>query len=206
MLPDVSEMTRVLTQRKSAASARGIEIKRWPDEDAEMLRVVAPMQPRVVLEIGVRDGGWMWMIRPFLPAAVDYIALDIVMGRRWPEIRAMLSADGVSCSDVVGASNDESTFARVRQLLNGRSVDLLHVDANHAESAALADFDRYAPLVRPGGAVWMHDAHPRHGPWRALGTICTTERRLRVDKIFQCWSSHWEDPGKYCGNAVLVMI
>jgi len=38
-----------------------------------------------------------------------------------------------------------------------RSIDLLFIDGDHSEAGVSADIQKYAPLVRPGGCVLLHD-------------------------------------------------
>lgn len=43
-------------------------------------------------------------------------------------------------------------------------VDLLHVDAGHSYEECLADLNDWAPKVRPGGAICVHDYGEPHNP------------------------------------------
>ncbi len=45
----------------------------------------------------------------------------------------------------------------VSKFLNGRKLDLLFVDGDHSYTGVRADFEVYAPFVRPGGVVAFHD-------------------------------------------------
>lgn len=42
----------------------------------------------------------------------------------------------------------------------GRPLDLVFIDGGHTEEAAQADFAGWAPHVRPGGALVIHDVFP----------------------------------------------
>ena len=41
---------------------------------------------------------------------------------------------------------------------NGISIDYLHIDADHHYEGVRLDFDLFAPLVREGGVITLHDA------------------------------------------------
>lgn len=62
---------------------------------------------------------------------------------------------------VKGASAATSTVERVQNLLDAQSVDLLFIDGDHSYDGAMADFEAYRPLVRPGGWVAFHDIVPQ---------------------------------------------
>ena len=60
-------------------------------------------------------------------------------------------------------SHDPETVAEVERLLAGRPVEFLMLDGDHTYEGVRADFELYAPLVRPGGVIAFHDVlpHPR---------------------------------------------
>ena len=62
---------------------------------------------------------------------------------------------------VNGDSSDTSVVAQVRDVLDGRSIDLLFIDGDHSYEGVKGDFERYAPMVSPGGAVLFHDIQPQ---------------------------------------------
>lgn len=39
------------------------------------------------------------------------------------------------------------------------SIDILHLDGNHSEAAALADVHHWLPKVKPGGYIWFDDCN-----------------------------------------------
>jgi predicted O-methyltransferase YrrM len=44
--------------------------------------------------------------------------------------------------------------------LDGNPLDVLFIDGDHSYEGVRADFEQYAPLVRPGGIVALHDINP----------------------------------------------
>ena len=48
----------------------------------------------------------------------------------------------------------------VLEALGGAEVDVLLIDGDHTYEGAKQDFDDYAPLVREGGLVILHDTIP----------------------------------------------
>ena len=54
-------------------------------------------------------------------------------------------------------SHAERTAAQVGVALNGKLLDLLFLDGDHSLQGVTRDFDMYAPLVREGGVIALHD-------------------------------------------------
>jgi predicted O-methyltransferase YrrM len=49
------------------------------------------------------------------------------------------------------------TSAWAVQLFSDESIDILHIDGNHTEEAALEDATLYLPKVKKGGYIWFDD-------------------------------------------------
>jgi predicted O-methyltransferase YrrM len=54
-------------------------------------------------------------------------------------------------------SHSPDTLASVKQILQGRKLDLLFIDGDHSFEGVRADSEMYMPLVRSGGLVVFHD-------------------------------------------------
>lgn len=67
-----------------------------------------------------------------------------------------------------------------------RPIDLLFLDGDHSYEGVRADFLAWAPKVRPGGVLCMHDvANPAHqGPRRVVDEL------LRGDPAWQVLGTH----------------
>ena len=72
-----------------------------------------------------------------------------------PGLRATLAAAGLEdrVTAVVGRSETVACWWR-------HEVDLVFIDGGHSEAAARADLRGWAPWVRPGGALVIHDVFP----------------------------------------------
>lgn len=121
-------------------------------ELAEVLFRAALEDPpiRVVVEIGSAWGGTLYAWGR-LPARPDVYAITL-HHFGFPEGP---SAHGAVVLD--GDSHERATLQRLKDQLGGRPVDLLFIDGDHTMAGALADWRMYAPLVRPGGLVLVHD-------------------------------------------------
>ncbi|RLV54926.1 class I SAM-dependent methyltransferase [Aeromicrobium phragmitis] len=72
-----------------------------------------------------------------------------------PSLRRALFAAGLEdvVVPIVGRSTTVSAFWRT-------PVDLVFIDGGHTDDAAQADYAGWAPWVRPGGALVIHDVFP----------------------------------------------
>ncbi|MDE2099475.1 MAG: class I SAM-dependent methyltransferase [Patescibacteria group bacterium] len=54
-------------------------------------------------------------------------------------------------------SQKPETIAKVKAALGGGALDFLFIDGGHDYATVKADYENYAPLVRPGGVIAFHD-------------------------------------------------
>lgn len=66
------------------------------------------------------------------------------------------------------------------------SVDILHLDGNHTEDAALRDAQAYLPKVKKGGYIWLDDANwpTNHRALAFLELYCTKDEMRSTDEYF----------------------
>jgi predicted O-methyltransferase YrrM len=57
-------------------------------------------------------------------------------------------------------SHDPRTVAQVKSLLGSRPIDFLFIDGDHSLQGVRLDYEFFAPLVRPGGLIALHDVVP----------------------------------------------
>src|SRR5579871_38722 len=72
-----------------------------------------------------------------------------------PALRATLAAAGLE-SDVVVIVGRSADVAR----LWSTPLGLVFIDGGHTEAAALTDYEAWAPLIAPRGALAIHDVFP----------------------------------------------
>lgn len=141
------------------------------EELAPFAAMVASVGPHNVLEIGFRRGGTL--------AVWHGISSGTVIGLDLPEeFTEKRSAElweaypRVWC--LLADSHQASTLAEVKRRLMGEPVDFLFIDGDHSPEGVRQDFEIYAPLVRKGGIVGLHDIQPHPGSmgvhefWREL--------------------------------------
>ena len=140
--------------------------------------------PKRIVEIGSLRGGWCFVTAAAAHEQAHFVMVDPAPNKRREAVRAALAAEGKQTTWVQARSDDADAVERVQLALGGAPVDVLHIDGDHHYEAALNDWNRFAPLVRPGGLVVMHDVDPardhpplKDAPFRAVYTIREQDRR-----------------------------
>jgi cephalosporin hydroxylase len=168
---------------KTFLNVIGGEILQNPAEVEVIYRLVEAVRPRVFLEIGSAHGGTLVIYAGACAPGATIISLDTGLNRSYAEQLGRsiewLKAEGFSAHWIRGDSHAPETVEQVRDLLGGRPVDFLHVDGDHREAGALADWRMYGPLVRPGGLVAFHDIafEPEPGARAGWDQIKTSQER-----------------------------
>jgi len=69
---------------------------------------------------------------------------------------------------IEGKSENPETIKTVREILKGRKVDFLFIDAEHTNEAVERDFENYSGFIRRGGLIAFHDLDQI---WGFFGTL-----------------------------------
>jgi predicted O-methyltransferase YrrM len=125
--------------------------------------------PAHSLEIGTNYGGTLLLLCSLSPARAQIISVDLPAGRfggGYPKRKIPLfrkfPKPGQQLHLIRGDSHREETRQRVLQVLDGKLLDYLFLDGDHTYDGVRQDFEMYAPLVRSGGIICLHDIafHP----------------------------------------------
>lgn len=124
-------------------------------EMTAMLQLAASIQPETVMEIGADKGGSFFHWAQCLPTVKRAAALEC---RGVPYLSLFQKHfTGVDFFGAGGSSYDAANVAAVREWLGTRSLDVLFIDGDKCGTDK--DFAAYAPMVRPGGLVMIHDVN-----------------------------------------------
>lgn len=126
-------------------------------ELAHLWEILEEMRPAVVVEIGVLRGGWLYIIAPACAEHTAFIGIDPSANNRRSRVESELKQEGHEIHWLLEDSHDPRTLVRLHSVLEGRQIDVLHIDGDHSKEGVLADWAAYEPLVRPGGLVLLHD-------------------------------------------------
>ena len=159
------------------------------------------------LEIGSQDGGTLWSWIQMLELDGHAFSVDLPNGpfggvdspsklgqwRSWLVAKQTLDA-------VFADSHKDETKAELQKVMAERGValvDYLFIDGDHSYEGVKSDFEKYSPLVRPGGIVAFHDVaidrkHPEVGVnkfWTELKAKYPAENiREFVENVDQDWA------------------
>jgi predicted O-methyltransferase YrrM len=180
-LNQAAEEARTLDDQIDLAfefSSHGFSIKPMQvrSELRRLLELLAASPPRAVLEIGTAAGGTLFLLTRVAARDASVVSVDLPFGpfgsgyglsraflyRGFPRAEqrlTLLRAD----------SRDPATAQRVAGGLEGGGLDFLLIDGDHSYEGVRADWERYRPLVRPGGVVALHDIVP--GPAGDVGDV-----------------------------------
>ena len=143
-----------------------IDVPAWQvrGEFEQLLARLAADPPRTVLEIGTAHGGTLFCFTRAAAADALLVTVDLPAGRfggGYHPARGALyrrfAHERQRVRPLLGDSHDPQTLERVRRELGARPVDFLFVDGDHEYEGVRADYELYAPLVRPGGLIALHD-------------------------------------------------
>lgn len=115
----------------------------------QILRNVAEIKPKVIVEIGCDGGGFLDTLEKAFPQAT-VLGIDLVYKKELDKH-----------SVIKGDSTDEKTLDKLKKQLAGKEIDFLWLDGDHHYHTVKREFEMYAPLVRPGGIIGFHDINSR---------------------------------------------
>lgn len=126
-----------------------------------LVGLVGRQRPRRVLEIGTYRGGTLWVWCKVASDDATVVSVDLPGGAfgggDYDESLVRSYARSRQRLELIQAdSHDAATREQVLSALDG-PLDFLFLDGDHTYQGARADFELYAPLVRPGGMVAFHD-------------------------------------------------
>jgi predicted O-methyltransferase YrrM len=126
-----------------------------PVEFQEWLDRLAQIRPRHGLEIGTFKGGSACLTLEALPKIKRLVTVDIQ--DRSKDLLEAAASYHRRITFVQGDSHMVSTRDAVVRALGRKPLDFLFIDGHHSYESVSSDFYLYAPLVRPGGLVALHD-------------------------------------------------
>jgi predicted O-methyltransferase YrrM len=140
----------LMTQVRSEALALG-----------KMLEARAPARS---LEIGTNYGGTLLLLCNLSAPGAKIISVDLPSGRfggGYPRRKIPLfrkfPKSGQQLHLIRADSHLQGTKEHVLRILEGELLDYLFLDGDHTYEGVRQDFEMYAPLVRGGGLIVLHD-------------------------------------------------
>jgi hypothetical protein len=115
-----------------------------------------------ILELGCCEGGGLKIWEQILPQNKNSLLISIDWG---PNVLWDYQNSRVDIRIVKGDTHDEATRNIVKQMLEGRKVDFLFIDAQHWPKDVEFDFRDYGGFVRDNGIIGFHDTRLMRSFW-----------------------------------------
>jgi cephalosporin hydroxylase len=132
-----------------------------------LIAEVRALRPRVVVEIGTHRGGTFAVWGAVAHPAAHLVSIDLPdpsagLGTSESDLELLLGTlqPAQRMTAIRSDSHAARTLDELQALLGGRPIDFLWIDGDHSADGVRRDLDMYAPLVRRGGIVALHDIHP----------------------------------------------
>lgn len=150
----------------------------------DALNLIVSLKPSVIVEIGCYKGGTLYAW-----GQVCNRVYGITLLENYKYDRGLAqSLQSYGATVLEGDSHDPASRKWLMSQLNGSPVDVLVIDADHRFDAVKQDFLMYAPLVRPGGIVLLHDVLLQYPAF--------------PDEEFQVWD-FWSSLERYYSTSVI---
>jgi cephalosporin hydroxylase len=141
-----------------------IKPKQIKYEIDELLKIVAELKPKVILEIGTGRGGTLFLFTRVADQMAKIISIDLPgwpLGGGYPRWKIPLyksfAKERQKIYLIKRDSHNPQTLEEVKKILSGEKVDFLFIDGDHAYEGVKRDFEMYSPLVSKGGIIAFHD-------------------------------------------------
>jgi cephalosporin hydroxylase len=133
------------------------------EELLDLLERVRALEPQLVCEIGTAAGGTLYFLTRVASESALIVSIDIATPPHTRFARGKLGRAEQRIVSLEGDSQTPEMVARLREQLDGRQLDFLFIDGDHSYDGVKRDFELYAPLVRAGGLIALHDINPDSG-------------------------------------------
>jgi len=165
----------VLNFIQSLFSGFAIRLAQVKSEFLELLKIFKEKSPEVVLEIGTAKGGTLFCFSKLAPPNATIISIDLPdgnFGGGYPKSKIPLyqsfKKDGQNMFLLREDSHSEQTVQKLKEILNGKKVDFLFIDADHTYEGVKRDFELYSPLMARNSIISFHDIAPIPGASRTF--------------------------------------
>ena len=124
------------------------------EEIAWFYKKAQDTNPSIIVEIGIKEGGNLKVLSTLLSEEGLAVGID-----QREEIPWKMDDSLCKVEHIVGSSHEPYTLDRLKELLGGRPIDVLFIDGDHSCEGMLQDYKDYAPLVKDGGIIAVHDIY-----------------------------------------------
>lgn len=130
-----------------------------PAEIKLLAQKVKQIHPQVIVEIGIGQGGTLYIWCRYIQEARKIISIDLP---RYPTQKEKFFKSFAERKVHIlrGDSHTDETEIALSEILDGEKIDFLFIDGDHKYAGVKDDFQRYKKFVRKGGMIAFHDIAP----------------------------------------------
>ena len=112
---------------------------------------------KTFVELGSWQGGTAWVFAEFIQPGGKLILVDHAEAEHTLKpARRVIKQLSKDYEVIYLSTTTRKALPQVTKLVGGK-LDYLHIDSDHEYKAVKWDYEHYAPLVRSGGLIQMHD-------------------------------------------------
>jgi len=127
-------------------------------EITEFISLLWAERAQRVLEVGTSEGGTLYLLAWASADDARILSLDI---KGYHALRRRLYRSFARARQTLDVLQVDSHLASTREAVErffeGKPLDVLFIDGDHAYDGVRCDYELYEPLVRPGGMIAFHD-------------------------------------------------
>lgn len=157
-----------------------MDVLQIPSELERAVALYAKIKPKRVLEIGCWDGGTLkeWLVAKPAPRLVVAVSLE----HRQPDMYQEWKQPG---TELVVGTGDSLSPEMVALMQKHAPYDWAFIDGEHSYPYVSHDAAVVLPLMRPGGAMLLHDVTPgaeevSYGPRHVFNELVDAGYRTEV--------------------------
>jgi predicted O-methyltransferase YrrM len=153
------------TESVSAAVAAVLEhpafrAEQKPSEIIDLLRMLIDLKPVRLCEVGARRGGTLALFAHVAPPEASILSIDLAFSPAQSRYNPRLGKTTQRIECWSADSHAPELPERVSRWFSSKPIDFLFIDGDHSEDGVRLDYERFSPLVRPGGLIAFHDIVP----------------------------------------------
>lgn len=128
-----------------------------PEEFFKLLKIVAEKKPKIILEIGIWDGGTLreWAEICDLVIGIDTYRSNV--GNFFDSQREAIVSNIPNLILIKGNSHDDRVSKQLENILDSKWLDCLFIDGDHSYEGVRSDYLLYSQFVKSGGFIAFHD-------------------------------------------------
>lgn len=168
-------------------------------EITSLVKAVAGLKPKIIVEIGTNMGGSLFYFTKVADSEALIISIDLpggLGGGGYPDYRTDFYYSFKSSKQKMLLwrldSHLNATLETLKNTLGDQKIDFLFLDADHSYEGIKQDFEMFSPLVRKDGVIAFHDIkHTEPDNWIQVDKFWNEIKKEYKHEEFIDTSTKW---------------